>query len=78
MKSVSKKGFDFPKSFAAAIDRQGNILFEVYADGTETDEQKIFHSQLDDAQKPENVNSGETEQQEKKTTVFLTKMRLPG
>lgn len=76
LKSVSKKGFDFPKSFAAAIDRQGNILFEVYADGTETDEQKIFHSQLEDAQKPENVNSGETEQQEKKDYGFFDKDAL--
>lgn len=76
LKSVSKKGFDFPKSFAAAIDRQGNILFEVYADGTETDEQKIFQAQLEDAQKPENVNSGETEQQEKKDYGFFDKDAL--
>lgn len=46
LKSVSKKGFDFPRSFAAAVDPQGNILFEVCADGTETDEQQILQAKL--------------------------------
>lgn len=46
LKNVSKKGFDLPKSFAAAVDRQGNILFEVYADGTETDERQILQAKL--------------------------------
>lgn len=41
LKNVAKKGFSMPKSFAGAFDRQGNILFEVFANGTETDEQKI-------------------------------------
>ena len=46
LKNVSKKGFGFPKSYAAAIDMDGNIIFEVYADGTETDEQKILQEKL--------------------------------
>lgn len=41
LKNVAKKGFSMPQSFAGAFDRQGNILFEVFANGTETDEQKI-------------------------------------
>lgn len=41
LKNVAKKGFSMPKSFAGAFDRHGNILFEVFANGTETDEQKI-------------------------------------
>ncbi len=41
LKSVSKNGFELPKSYAGAFDRQGNILFEVYADGTATDETEI-------------------------------------
>ena len=38
LKNVAKKGFSMPQSFAGAFDRQGNILFEVFANGTETDE----------------------------------------
>ena len=41
LKDVARRGFSMPESFAAAFDKQGNILFEVCADGTETDEQKI-------------------------------------
>lgn len=41
MKSVAKKDFDLKNSYACAIDREGNILFEVCADGEDIDEFKI-------------------------------------
>lgn len=41
IKSVARKGFELPSSYAAAFDRQGNILFELCADGEETDELEI-------------------------------------
>ncbi len=50
LKNVAKKGFSMPKSFAGAFDRQGNILFEVFANGTETDEQKIKSQMVLEAQ----------------------------
>ncbi len=64
LKTVAKKGFDFPESFAGAIGKDGKILFEVYADGTETDEEKI--SAL------ENQNDNSAEDSEKQETADYT------
>ncbi len=41
LKTVAKNGFELPNSYAVAFDRQGNILFEICADGTQSDESSI-------------------------------------
>ena len=80
LKNVSKKGFGFPKSYAAAIDMDGNIIFEVYADGTETDEQKILQEKLNAAsveEKTGNITeSEETALPEEKDFSFFDKFAL--
>ena len=80
LKNVSKKGFGFPKSYAAAIDMDGNIIFEVYADGTETDEQKILQERLNAASVEEKTGdvteSEETAIPEEKDFSFFDKSAL--
>ena len=80
LKNVSKKGFGFPKSYAAAIDMDGNILFEVYADGTETDEQKILQEKLNAASAEDKTGditeSAESVLPEEKDFSFFDKSAL--
>ena len=80
LKNVSKKGFGFPKSYAAAIDMDGNIIFEVYADGTETDEQKILQEKLNAASAEEKTGditeSAESVLPEEKDFSFFDKSAL--
>lgn len=80
LKNVSKKGFGFPKSYAAAIDMDGNIIFEVYADGTETDEQKILQEKLNAVSAEEKTGditeSAETSLPEEKDFSFFDKSAL--
>lgn len=80
LKNVSKKGFGFPKSYAAAIDMGGNIIFEVYADGTETDEQKILQEKLNAVSAEEKTGditeSAETSLPEEKDFSFFDKFAL--
>lgn len=59
LKNVAKKGFSMPESFAGAFDRQGNILFEVFANGTETDEQKIKRLMVLEAETANNSEESE-------------------
>ena len=80
LKNVSKKGFGFPKSYAAAIDMDGNIIFEVYADGTETDEQKILQEKLNAVSAEEKTGditeSAESVLPEEKDFSFFDKSAL--
>ncbi len=54
LKKVARKGFELPHSYAAAMDSKGNILFEVCANGDDTDENKIQRYMVLEMQSVEN------------------------